>query len=175
MPSPSGSISHDLQQMRTVAVCFIMAAVCPIRRTRRAGGFEATWPNILWISCEDMSPDMGCYGDTYACTPHLDGLARQGVRYASAFTVAGVCAPSRSAIITGMYPTSIGTLHMRCKAVPPPFVKCFTDYLRAAGYYCSNNSKTDYNFDAPITAWDECSGKAHGAAGRRPAVFAVFN
>ncbi len=117
----TGAFHMTCNKMRTVAVCFIMAAVCP-NRTNAAppAASKATRPNILWISCEDMSPDMGCYGDTYACTPHLDGLARQGVRYASAFTVAGVCAPSRSAIITGMYPTSIGTLHMRCKAVPPP-------------------------------------------------------
>ncbi|MBI4580103.1 MAG: sulfatase-like hydrolase/transferase, partial [Planctomycetes bacterium] len=94
-------------------------------------------PNILWISCEDTSPDLGCYGDTYARTPNLDALAAQGVRYTNAFTVAGVCAPSRSAIITSMYPTTIGTLHMRCQGVPPPFVKCFPEYLRAAGYYCT--------------------------------------
>ena len=118
-------------------------------------------PNILWITCEDISPDLGCYGNTYARTPNLDQLARQGVRFTHAFSIAGVCAPSRSALITGMYPTTISTHHMRCKAVPPPYVKCFTEYLRAAGYYCTNNVKTDYNFDAPITAWDESSRRAH--------------
>jgi len=133
-------------------------------------------PNILWITCEDICPDLGCYGDTYARTPNLDALARQGVRYANAFSVSGVCAPSRSALITGMYPTTIGSLHMRSKVVPPAFVKCFTEYLRAAGYYCTNNVKTDYNFDAPITAWDECSRKAHwrNRAPGQP-FFAVFN
>src|SRR3954449_11079569 len=71
-------------------------------------------PNILWITCEDMSPNLGCYGDAYAVTPNLDRLAAQSVRYTHAFTVAGVCAPSRSCLITGMYPTSLGTHHMRC-------------------------------------------------------------
>lgn len=118
-------------------------------------------PNILWISCEDTSPDLGCYGDPYAITPNLDKLAGESALYTNAFTVAGVCAPSRSGIITGMYPTSIGTHHMRCKGVPPPYVKCFTEYLRAAGYYCTNNVKTDYQFDAPVTAWDESSRQAH--------------
>ena len=118
-------------------------------------------PNILWITTEDISPDLGCYGDDWAVTPNLDKLASEGVRYDAAFSIAGVCAPSRSAIITGMYPTTISTHHMRCKAVPPPYVKCFPEYLRAAGYYCTNNVKTDYNFDAPMTAWDECSRKAH--------------
>jgi uncharacterized sulfatase len=60
-----------------------------------------------------------------------------------------------------MYPTSIGTHFMRCKGVPPPHVKCFPEYLRAAGYYCTNDSKTDYNFDAPLTAWDESKAGAH--------------
>lgn len=118
-------------------------------------------PNILWISCEDISPDLGCYGSSYSISPNIDRLAAQGVRYTRAFTVAGVCAPSRSGIITAMYPPSIGTHHMRCKGVPPEYVKCFTEYLRAAGYYCCNNVKTDYNFDTPITAWDESSRQAH--------------
>ena len=60
-----------------------------------------------------------------------------------------------------MYPTTIGTHYMRCKGVPPAYVKCFTEYLRAAGYYCTNDSKTDYNFDAPLTAWDDSRGGAH--------------
>ncbi len=134
-------------------------------------------PNILWISCEDISPDLGCYGDRYARSPNLDRLATQGVRFSRAFTVAGVCAPSRSAIITGMYPTTIGTHHMRCKGVPPDYVRCFTEYLRALGYYCTNNVKTDYNFDSPLTAWDESSPKAHWRSRRRQdqPFFAVFN
>jgi N-sulfoglucosamine sulfohydrolase len=132
--------------------------------------------NILWISCEDMSPDLGCYGSTYSRSPNIDKLARQGLRFTRAFMVAGVCAPSRSAIITGMYPTSIGTHHMRSKGVPPPYVRCFTEYLRALGYYCTNNVKTDYNFDSPITAWDENSAKAHWRNRRKDQpFFAVFN
>ncbi len=140
------------------------------------GAQEKERPNFLWISTEDMSPDMGCYGDAYAVTPTLDRLATQGVRYTRVFTHAGVCAPSRSGLITGMYPTTIGTHHMRCRGVPPSEVKCFPEYLRAAGYYCTNNVKTDYQFDAPLTAWDECSNKAHWR--NRPAgkpFFAVIN
>ncbi len=120
-----------------------------------------TRPNFLWISTEDISPDLGCYGDTYAVTPNLDRLAEQGVRYNNVFSHSGVCAPTRSGIITGMYPTTIGTHHMRCAGVPPRHVTCFTEYLRAAGYYCTNNAKTDYQFASPLTAWDECSKTAH--------------
>ncbi|MFQ6036321.1 MAG: sulfatase-like hydrolase/transferase, partial [Sedimentisphaerales bacterium] len=133
-------------------------------------------PNILWVSCEDISPDLGCYGDRYAVTPNIDKLAAEGVRYTNVYTNAGVCAPSRSGIITGMYPTTIGTHHMRCKGVPPAEVKCFSEYLRKAGYYCTNNVKTDYQFDPPMTAWDESSKKAHwrGRTEGQP-FFAVFN
>ena len=132
--------------------------------------------NILWVSCEDSSPDLGCYGDVYARTPNIDRLATQGLRYTHAFSTYGVCAPCRSSIITAMYPASIGTQHMRSQGVPPPEVRCFTEYLRAAGYYCTNNSKTDYNFAPPFTAWDEVSNQAHWR--NRPAgmpFFAVFN
>ena len=118
-------------------------------------------PNILWISCEDISPDLGCYGDTYAVSPHIDKLATEGVRYDNAFTPAGVCAPVRSSTITGMYQSSIGTCPMRCKGAPPEEVKCFPEYLRAAGYYCTNRSKTDYQFNAPFSAWDDSSRKGH--------------
>lgn len=118
-------------------------------------------PNFLWISTEDISPDLGCYGDAYAVTPNLDRFASEGVRYETVFSHAGVCAPTRSGIITGMYPTTIGTQHMRCAGVPPHEVKCFPEYLRAAGYYCTNNVKTDYQFAPPLTAWDESSNKAH--------------
>ena len=141
-----------------------------------AWGRGAQRPNILWISCEDISPDLGCYGDAYATSPNIDVLAAEGARYTRCFSVSGVCAPSRSAIITGMYPTTIGTMHMRSRAVPPPEVKCFPEYLRAAGYYCSNNSKTDYQFEPPFTAWDESSRKAHWRKrAKDQPFFAVFN
>ena len=122
--------------------------------------------NILWISCEDISPDLGCYGDDYADTPNLDRLAKKGCRYTNAFVPYPVCAPTRSAIITCMYPSTIGSMHMRTsmkgyETVPPAYVKCFTEHLRAAGYYCTNCSKTDYQFSPPFTAWDESNNRAH--------------
>lgn len=146
------------------------AAVAPL------SGQGRRLPNILWISCEDMSPDLGCYGSKYSHSPNIDRLATQGQRFTSVFSTYGVCAPSRSSIITGMYPASIGTQHMRSQGVPPPYVKCFPEYLRAAGYYCTNNVKTDYNFEAPPSAWDESSNRAHWR--NRPKgspFFSVFN
>jgi N-sulfoglucosamine sulfohydrolase len=123
-------------------------------------------PNIVWISTHDINPDLGCYqgvwpGAEYAVTPHLDGLAAQGARYENAFASAPVCAPARSAIMTGCFPTAIGTMHMRTKAVPPPEVRLLPEYFRQAGYYCTNNVFTDFQVATPPTAFDDCSGTAH--------------
>jgi len=154
-----------------------------------------TLPNIVWIVCEDMSPHLGSYGEKVAKTPVLDQLAKESVRYTQAYSTAGVCAPSRSALITGNYQTSIGSHNMRTlgtsatpssdypvglkpySTVIPEGVKCFPEYLRIAGYYCTNNAKEDYQFQAPVTAWDESSKKAHwrNRPDKTKPFFSVFN
>ena len=123
-------------------------------------------PNVLWISAEDISPSLGCYGDSYATTPRLDQLASEGMRFNRCFTHAGVCAISRSGLITGMYPVSIGSQHMRSQIELPSNVKAFPEYLRAAGYWTTNRSQTDYNFPPPKAAWDENSPNARDWRGR---------
>jgi arylsulfatase A-like enzyme len=133
-------------------------------------------PNILWITCEDISPHLGCYGDDFATTPNLDALARRGVRYTHAFATASVCSPARSCLITGVYPISLGTQHLRSRVPLPKAIKCFPEYLRAAGYYCTNNVKEDYQFITPPETWDESSRRA-GWRKRGPdqPFFSVFN
>ena len=144
--------------------------------------------NVVWISCEDMGPILGSYGNDIVKTPNLDKLASEGVRYTNAYSTVGVCAPSRFSIITGMYPARLGAHNMRTgdyhnyktpeevshrknigvidkegknipeyEVVPPTHVKPFTEILRTKGYYCANNFKCDYQFNAPFTAWDEVS------------------
>jgi len=137
----------------------------------------ATRPNILWLSAEDISPHLGSYGYENARTPNLDKLATEGTRYTHAYTAAGVCAPCRSTIITGMYQTTLGTQHMRCKAQLPEHIKPFTVWLREAGYYCTNNAKKDYQFNEPASTWDESSGNAHwkNRPNANTPFFAVFN
>lgn len=135
-------------------------------------------PNILWISAEDIGPHFGCYGDPHAITPNIDQLSAEGTRYTNAYTTAGVCAPCRSGIITGMYQNSIGTHHMRCNAVLPSWLKPFPVLLRQSGYYCTNNSKTDYQFSRPSTGeiWDQNGSKAHWKNRKKgQPFFAVFN
>ena len=70
-------------------------------------------PNFLWLICEDQSLFFSVYGDTTAKTPNLDLLANDGLVYKNCHTPSPVCAPSRSSLITGMYPTTLGTQHMR--------------------------------------------------------------
>ena len=133
-------------------------------------------PNILWITSEDHGPQMGCYGDPYASTPHVDRLAAKGMIYAHAWSNAPVCAPARSTLISGMYPTSLGGEHMRSMVPLPLGMAMYPQLLRQAGYYCTNNSKTDYNLVEPARVWDESSGTAHWKK-RKPGqpFFAVFN
>jgi arylsulfatase A-like enzyme len=128
---------------------------------------QAETPNVLLIVAEDLGPRIGAFGDSVAQTPRIDRLAEQGVRYTNVFTAAGVCAPSRAALITGLHPIAWGGQHMRASsrpgggyaAVPPPTMKAFPELLRAAGHYTYNVQKTDYQLGGtlgggPFTIWD---------------------
>jgi len=134
-------------------------------------------PNILWISIEDISPDLGCYGDKLAKTPVLDELAKKGFRYTNAIATAPVCAPARNSIITGMYPTSTGGADMRTMGKLPKNVLLYPEILRKQGYYCTNNVKEDYNLDLKRNIWDESSTSAHWKNRPSPETpfFAIFN
>ncbi len=149
--------------------------------------------NILWLVTEDLSPDyLNIYGDSTAPTPNLDKLALEGVVYNYAFSTSGVCAPSRATLATGVYANSFGAHNMRTmwaeakarrsglidyEAVPPPNVKMVSDIMRENGYYATNNSKTDYQFEMSVMAWDESSNQAHWK--NRPTkdtpFFSIFN
>lgn len=132
-------------------------------------------PNIIWIVVEDMSPHFGCYGETSIETPRIDRMAAEGVRFSNAFVTAPVCSPSRSAMITGMYQTTIGAHHHRSgrgtETIPlPEGVKLIPESLHQAGYFTSNGTidgrpgKTDYNFDFGPSVFDgsDWSGRAEG-------------
>ncbi|MCC6490904.1 MAG: sulfatase-like hydrolase/transferase, partial [Candidatus Hydrogenedentes bacterium] len=133
-------------------------------------------PNILWITCEDTGPHLHGCGDDYSVTPNLDGLMKRGLYYKNAWSNAPVCAPARTTIISGIYPTSNGSEHMRSQTRLAPGQKMYPQLLREAGYYCTNNSKTDYNLEEPGKVWDESSPRAHWRK-RAPGqpFFAIFN
>src|SRR5690606_30944820 len=118
-------------------------------------------PNILWITSEDNSCYLGCYGDDQAQTPHLDQLAAQGVRYRHAFANAPVCSAARTTLITGMHASSLGVHHHRSRVAIPEQFKLYPQHLRAAGYYCTNSAKEDYNLAGRTEIWDASDRSAH--------------
>ncbi len=155
---------------RAVAAALLLCLVGSLARA------AAAKPNILWLTSEDHGIEMGCYGDTLARTPNVDALAAKGMIFRQAWSVHPVCAPARTAIATGLYSQSSGGIHMRSMVSTPADQKLYPEYLRAAGYYTSNNSKEDYNVPKTAQTWDDSSGQAHWrkrAAGQP--FFAVFN
>jgi arylsulfatase A-like enzyme len=117
-------------------------------------------PNILWIITEDMSPHFGCYGERAIETPHVDRLAAEGTQFSRAFVTAPICSISRSALITGMYQTSIGAQHHRSGRgtvkIHLDGIEPLPQLFQRAGYWTCNGAwpskgkgigKTDYNFE----------------------------
>jgi arylsulfatase A-like enzyme len=147
---------------------FLATSAAPMLQTKQ--------PNILWVTCEDMSPNLGCYGDKNSASPSLDAFAKRSLRYRNVWSNAPVCAPARTTIISGMYPPSTGAEHMRSETKLAPGQKMFPQLLREAGYYTTNNKKEDYNLIHTGKVWDESSGQAHwrNRKGNQP-FFSVFN
>jgi arylsulfatase A-like enzyme len=146
--------------------------------------------NILWLVAEDLSAIIPPFGNKTVATPNLSRLAAEGIRFTQVYSTSGVCAPSRAAIATGMYQNRIGAQHMRTtsiknfgveglsayEAVPPAYVKMYSQYFREAGYYTSNNAKEDYQFRKSVVAWDDSSDSAHWRnRGAGQPFFSVFN
>ncbi|POM25302.1 Arylsulfatase [Actinomadura rubteroloni] len=148
---------------RNVLAAGAGGALAAALAARPAAAAPARGPNILWLISEDNNPYIGAYGDPVARTPTIDRLARDGVRYENAFSAAPVCAPSRFALVTGLPAESYGPAeHMRATGELPPDTRTVPEYLRAAGYYTTNNSKTDYNSTIkPKEVWDQTSATAH--------------
>jgi arylsulfatase A-like enzyme len=134
-------------------------------------------PNILWILMDDVGSEFPCYGERAIRTPHLDRLVREGTKFDRAFLTAPVCSSARSALITGMYQTTIGAHHHQSgrgqhKITLPPGVEPVPAIFRRAGYFTANGpypakgrsaGKTDYNF-----TWDAKLYDGSDWAGRRP-------
>ena len=144
---------------------------------------EPDRPNILWITSEDNSPYLGCYGDPLAKTPNLDRLAGQGMRYIHAYSSAPVCSVARSTLITGMNASTLGLHNHRSSVRVPDSLVYYPQVFRAAGYYCTNNAKTDYNMSIngkragwKDVGWHANGNKAHYRNRKKgQPFFAVFN
>ena len=172
-------MTNNKYKMMNTNTLLTLATLCPVATLAAT----SEKPNILVIVCEDISPYLHCYGDPVAISPNIDRLAEKGIRHTHMFTCIGVSSPSRYSLITGRYSSVDGANYMRVskfdssfEVVSPVGVKCYTEYMREAGYYCTNNSKTDYQFTPPIAAWDENGNRAHwkNAPDDQP-FFAIFN
>ncbi len=165
-----------MRQMTSLALVFMSLVLGGQRLI--AAAEPADRPNILWVTSEDNSYHwMGCYGNEQASTPHIDRLAATGIRYRYAYSNAAVCAVARNTLILGRYACGMGTQNMRSRYPVPDRFQTYPAYLREAGYYCVNRSKTDYNFKTDDKShWDQCGGQAHwkNRAEGQP-FFAVFN
>lgn len=162
--------------MNSSSQILLSAASGALLCAQLGGAPAAERPNILWLTTEDHGPHLGAYGDAYAHTPAMDAFAARSLRYDAAWSNAPVCAPARTAIITGVYPTSTGGQHMRSDTRLPSFLKKYPLLLREAGYYCTNNFKEDYNVSAEENVWDESSRNAHYRNRKEgQPFFAVFN
>ncbi len=156
----------------------VSSAFLSIGLSGLSGSQSEDLPNILWITSEDNSAMLGCYGDKFATTPVLDKFAEEGFLYTRAYANAPVCAPARNTILTGMYANSGGNQHMRSQYKKAEVVKYYPHYLREKGYYTTNNPKEDYNIEPRQTEgiWHESSRNAH-YKDRQPKqpFFAIFN
>lgn len=165
---------HVLVSVATAFCLLLNAKSSDAAEPQKSGASRS--PNIVYIALEDITPMLGCYGDTYAKTPVFDQLAAEGIRYTRAYSVGPVCSVSRSSVVTGMYPTSIGTLHHRSRVgAPPAFLKMIPNLMREAGYYTTNNKKKDYNVGGD--RWHESSKNAHwrNRPDKNQAFFAKFD
>ncbi|MBA2113991.1 sulfatase-like hydrolase/transferase [Bremerella alba] len=162
-----------LRYLLLITATWILACAGTLSAAENSGN---DLPNILWITSEDNGPELGCYGDTYADSPNIDSIAAKGMKYKRAWSNAPVCAPARTTIISGIYPPATGGEHMRSQTELPDGIHMFPYYLHEAGYYCTNNSKEDYNLAKRGFVWNESGGKAHWRKRKdgQP-FFAVFN
>ncbi len=148
----------------------LLISACGSTDAKKVGATDNR-PNIIWIIAEDLSPDLGCYGNRTVQTPNLDDLAGHGTRYTHAFATAPACSPSRTALITGYYQTGIGAHHMRYPdslrpSLPTGLVPMHVQ-LKKGGYQTANiktsdygNGKTDWLFDYDpdtygMSRWEE--------------------
>ena len=137
-------------------------------------------PNIIWLTIEDTSPNLGAYGDTFAHTPNIDAFSKKALRYNLAWSTSPVCSPARTAIITGMYPATLGGHNHRSEVGLPRDIKLYPELLKEQGFYVTNNSKEEYNVvpaDGDREVWHDSSSEAHyfNRPDKDMPFFAVYN
>lgn len=156
---PPADLGRRLRRGLLAALCggaYLLAGPAGANVPPPHGSADTGGPNILWIVADDLGTDLACYGTPLVLTPNLDRLAAEGVKYTHLFSVTPVCSPSRSSLITGMYPVSINSHQHRTshRDSLPADIRAIPEYFRDQGYFVTNGSsgnrtsrgKTDYNF-----------------------------
>jgi arylsulfatase A-like enzyme len=134
-------------------------------------------PNVLWLVVEDMSPFLSMYGNQFTKTPTIDEFAKNSIVFKNAFSNGAQCSPARSTLISSIYAPMLATdWHREKRSVPLEFY--FPKYLKDLGYYCTNNSKRDYNAkNTPKNIWSKSSKKASyvNRKEKNKPFFSIFN
>jgi len=150
---------YKLKNSLLISICLLALSGCESKE-------PSEQPNILWIVADDLGTDLACYGNKNIQTPNLDNFATQSVRYENCHTTTAVCSPSRSGLVTGMYPVSINCHQHRTRPeamLPlPEGVSVITEYFEEAGYFTFNGKfenrnkpgKRDYNFTTGYEIYD---------------------
>ncbi|MCB1080031.1 MAG: sulfatase-like hydrolase/transferase, partial [Verrucomicrobiae bacterium] len=106
-------------------------------------------PNVLFLICDDLNTDLGCYGHPQVKSPNIDKLAARGVRFENAYCQYPLCGPSRASFMTGLYPdqTLIQTngIFLRERL---PNVKSMSQMFRDAGYFATRIGKI-FHYNVP--------------------------
>jgi len=136
-----------LKSTTLVTALFAMSVIngCSAKNETPASGK----PNILWVYIEDINPWFGCYGDKTVHTPNMDKLARDGVLFERCYTPVSICSPTRSSLITGRMPTTIGVHnHDGAYTNLPAYLEGNTlpEIFQKNGYQTFNQGKDHYNF-----------------------------
>jgi len=119
-------------------------------------------PNVVFLMAEDLAMEsFALYNGEAAVTPNLDRMAQHGIVFNNAYSCAAVSSAARSSLITGCYAPSLGlSWHRKLEQVTlPEGMHLFPYYLREAGYYTCNASKTDYNCVMEKGAWNQVKGE----------------
>ena len=123
-----------------VLPCFLLSlSICN-------SSYAAEKPNVLLIFTDDQgSVDLNCYGAKDLFTPHLDGLAKRGVRFTQFYSAAPVCSPSRAGLLTGRVPQRAGVPGnvSSAKGNPglPPEQVTIAEMMKQAGYVTGHVGK----------------------------------
>ena len=124
-------------------------ALLPTRNRLRLASSDAGKPNVLFLICDDLNCDLGCYGHPLVKSPNIDRLAKRGVRFENAYCQYPLCGPSRASFMTGLYPDQT-LIHRNAIYVREhlPTVQTMSQMFRNQGYFATRIGKI-YHYGVP--------------------------